>query len=131
MTLNQRRQRTNKTCHLFCAKNPPSFLVTATGVMQPCEMSLMQKFTRDQVVATRAAALKLRDALRRDRDPMAGEFLKGELGKILNSVIYDIALLPIANIPHFSEMTRDYLPNVEAEYFNFYSLAASGEPANV
>lgn len=99
--------------------------------MQPCEISLMQKFTREQVVATRAAALKLRDALRRDRDPMAGEFLKGELGKILNSVIDDVALLPIANIPHFSKMTRDYLPNVEVEYFNIYSLATSGEPANV
>jgi hypothetical protein len=94
-------------------------------------MNLMQKFTSEQVVATREAALELRDALLRDRDPIAGEILEGDLGKILNSVIDDVAFLPIENIPHFSEMTRDYLPNAEVEYFNFYSLATSGEPANV
>ena len=91
----------------------------------------MQKFTIEQVVATREAALELRGALRRDLDPIAGEILEGDLGKILNSVIDDAAFLPIENIPHFSKMTRDYLPSVEVEYFNFYSLATSGEPANV
>jgi hypothetical protein len=99
--------------------------------MQLCEMNLMQKFTSEQLVATREAALELRDALRRDRDPIASEILDGDLGKILNSVIDNAAFFPIENIPHFSKMTRDYLPSLEVEYFNFYSLATFGEPANV
>jgi hypothetical protein len=101
------------------------------SVMQSCEMNLVQKFTSEQVIATREAALELRDALRRDRDPIASEILEGDLGKILDSVIDDSAFLPIENIPYFSKMTRDYLPSVEVEYFNFYSLATYGEPANV
>jgi hypothetical protein len=98
--------------------------------MRSIEIFGMQQFSKEQILMVYEAALKLRLALENDSDPIAKEFLGGELGDILNSVIENKASLPIKAIPHFSKMTRDYLAGIEDEYFNFYSLATYGKPSN-
>lgn len=90
----------------------------------------MQHFSKEQLLMVCEAALRLKLALEKDSDPIAKDFLGGELGDILNSVIENKASLPLKVIPHFSKMTRDYLPGIEHEYFNFYSLAVYGKPSH-
>ncbi len=75
------------------------------------------------------SAVILKRTLHEATDLMAEEVLAGELGLILNSVIAKTAQYPISNIPHFEQMTRGWLPEIEVEYFNFYSLAKNGKPA--
>lgn len=86
-------------------------------------------FTKEQKKLLQKSAEKLRLALCCSKDPAAAEFLGGELGEIIRQVLTGNPILPFDDIPHFEKMTRDYLPDVEEEYFDFYSLAKSGKPA--
>lgn len=93
-------------------------------------MSKSEKmFTQEQVRLLKNSAEKLRLALCDSKDPMAVEFLSGELGEIIEQVLASDSISPVDDIPHFEKMTRDYLPDVEEEYFEFYSLAKYGKPA--
>lgn len=89
----------------------------------------IDSFSSNQLCMLKKSARRLLTALEKSQDPMSDEFLTGELGKIINKVINEAAVLPFNSIPHFEEMTRDYLPDIEIEYFNFYSLAMYGEAA--
>jgi hypothetical protein len=86
-------------------------------------------FTAEQVKMLKQSAEKLRLSLSNSRDPIAIEFLNGELGNIIDKVLNEDVVLPFDDIPHFAKMTRDYLPEAEEEYFDFYSLARYGKPA--
>jgi len=88
-----------------------------------------KKFTEDQKRLLRKSAEKLRAALCNSKDPAAADFLSGELGEIIEQVLTGNPTLPFNDIPHFEKMTRDYLPDAEEEYFDFYSLAKYGKPA--
>ena len=86
-------------------------------------------FTPEQVVLLKESATKLRLALNQSTDAVAEEILKGELGKMINIVLDSDTISPFEHIPYFEKMTRDFLPSVEEEYFEFYSLAKYGVPA--
>lgn len=88
-----------------------------------------KQFTEKQKRLLKKSAEKLRAALCNSKDPAAVEFLRGELGEIIEQVLTGNPDLPFDDIPHFEKMTRDYLPDVEEEYFDFYSLAKYGKPA--
>lgn len=87
------------------------------------------KFTPEQVKMLKQSAEKLRFSLINSKDPIAIEFLNGELGNIIEKVLSEDVIVPFHDIPHFAKMTRDYLPESEEEYFNFYSLAKYGKSA--
>jgi hypothetical protein len=84
-------------------------------------------YSSEQLQLLKSSANALLLALNLSKDPMASELLKGELGFIITKIISEDSLLPFERIPHFEKMTRDYLPEIEEEYFNFYSLALYGE----
>ncbi|MGB4076076.1 hypothetical protein [Pseudomonas sp.] len=86
-------------------------------------------FTQEQVRLLKNSAEKLRLALCGSKDPVAAEFLNGELGRIIEKVLASDSISPFDDVPHFDKMTRDYLPDVEEEYFDFYSFAKYGKPA--
>ena len=86
-------------------------------------------FTPEQVKMLKQSAEKLRLSLSNSKDPIAIEFLNGELGNIIDKVFNEDTVAPFDDIPHFEKMTRDYLPESEEEYFDFYSLAKYGKPA--
>ncbi|HAS8511020.1 TPA: hypothetical protein I7756_22125, partial [Vibrio vulnificus] len=86
-------------------------------------------FTAKQKSLIYDSAVCLKRALVECKDPLANELLAGELGGILISVIDGDAKYPITCIPHFDQMTRDWLPEIEDEYFNFYSFARYGKSA--
>ncbi|MBY7791597.1 hypothetical protein KW431_14155 [Vibrio fluvialis] len=94
-----------------------------------CEKGGAMNFTVKQKSLVYDSAVCLKRALVECKDPVANELLAGELGKILVSVIDGDAKYPITCIPHFDQMTRDWLPEIEDEYFNFYSFARYGRPA--
>lgn len=87
--------------------------------------------TQEQVALIKNSALKLKLALSNSTDPMAAEFLNGELGEAIEKILTSDAVSLANNVPHFEKMTRGYLPDVEEEYFDFYSLAKYGKPAHV
>ena len=89
----------------------------------------LASYTPRQLEMLKESAVALLIALKNSNDPIAKEFLNGSLGEIINKAIDETLLSPISNVPHFEKMTRDYLPEVETEYFNFYSLALYGKPA--
>ena len=86
-------------------------------------------FTQEQVVMLKESAKKLRLALDQSNDPIAKDVLKGELGRVIDIVLESDTIAPFQQIPHFEKMTRDFMPSVETEYFEFYSLARYGVPA--
>lgn len=86
-------------------------------------------FTPEQTKMLKQSAAKLRLSLSNSKDPIAIEFLNGELGNVIDKVINENIVVPFDDIPHFAKMTRDYLPESEEEYFDFYSLAKYGKPA--
>ena len=86
-----------------------------------------KRFTEEQKRSLKKSAQKLQSALLNSKDPIAYELLKGELGKIIDLILTGNPSLPFEEIPHFEKMTRDYLPEAEDEYFEFYSLAKYGE----
>ena len=89
----------------------------------------LESFTPEQSALLKSTAKKLLLCLHKSKKPMANSFLHGELGEILNRVINEDKVLPFADIPYFELMTRDYFPEIETEYFNFYSVACFGELA--
>ncbi len=88
-----------------------------------------KELTQEQVIALKESAKKLQIALKSSKDPVAHELLTGELGDIIEQVLSSDSATLIEHVPHFEKMTRDYLPDVEEEYFEFYSLAKYGKPA--
>jgi len=86
-------------------------------------------FTQAQVGALKSSANRLQLALSNSKDPLAAEFLNGDLGRIINKVIISDILFPFEDVPHFELMTRDCLPDIAEIYFDFYSLAKHGKPA--
>jgi len=91
--------------------------------------SVDKYFTQEQVVILKDSAKKLRLALCESNDPLADDILKGELGKIIDNVLESDRIAPFEHIPYFEKMTRDFMPSVEDEYLEFYSLAKYGVPA--
>lgn len=75
------------------------------------------------------SAKKLQIALKNSKEPAAHELLTGELGDIIEQVLSNDNAASIEHVPHFERMTKDYLPDVKEEYFEFYSLAKYGKPA--
>lgn len=75
------------------------------------------------------SAKKLRFALIESTDTSAEEILKGELGKMIDAVLDSDTISPFEHIPYFEKMTRDFMPSVEEEYFEFYSRAKYGVSA--
>jgi hypothetical protein len=90
---------------------------------------IQDSFTPEQVKMLKGSAERLRLSLRESTDSVAKDFLKGELGNIINQILNQNVIAPFKDIPHFEKMTRDYLPDSEEEYFAFYSLAKNGNPA--
>lgn len=86
-------------------------------------------FSQEQINALKNSAKKLHLALSNSKDPLAAEFLNGDLGRIINEVIISDVLFPFEDVPHFDLMTRDCLPDIAEIYFDFYSLAKYGKPA--
>ena len=86
-------------------------------------------FTSDQTKQLKASAENLHAALRSSKNPIAIEILNGKLGGIIKEILRDKIVPPLDDIPHFEQMTRDYFPEIEEEYFEFYSFAKYGEPA--
>lgn len=89
----------------------------------------LESFTTEQCILLKNTARKLLLCLGNSEKPMANSFLEGELGEILNKVINEDNVHPFTDIPYFELMTRDYFPEIETEYFNFYSVACFGELA--
>ena len=92
-------------------------------------VSQKKGFTSEQAKQLKASAENLHAALRSSKNPIAGEILNGRLGGIIKDILRDKIVTPLDDIPHFEQMTRDYFPEIEEEYFNFYSFAKCGEPA--
>jgi hypothetical protein len=88
-----------------------------------------QTFTQEQIRMLKNSAEELRSALCNSKDPLAAEFLDGELGNMLDKVLNNDEIFPFEDVPHFELMTRDCLPDVAEIYFDFYSLAKYGRPA--
>lgn len=86
-------------------------------------------FTQKQVEMLKRSAERLRLSLSESTDPVAKDFLNGELGNVINQILNQDVIAPFKEVPHFEKMTRDYLPDSEEEYFDFYSLAKYGKPA--
>ena len=104
------------------------------GVVHPLTRRYVIKgeamnFTAEQKSLAYDSAVCLKRALVECKDPLVNELLDGELGGILISVIDGDAKYPITCIPHFDQMTRGWLPEIEDEYFNFYSFARYGKSA--
>ncbi len=94
-----------------------------------CDKGEAMNFTAEQKSLVYDSAVCLKRALVECKDPLANELLAGELGEILVSVIDGDTKYPITCIPHFDQMTRGWLPQIEDEYFNFYSFARYGKSA--
>lgn len=94
------------------------------------EMNKSEKqFSEEKKILLKKSAEKLKTALLNSKNPLAVEFLRGELGEIIEQVLIDCPILPFDEIPHFEKMTRDYFTDIEEEYFDFYSLAKYGKSA--
>lgn len=94
------------------------------------EMTNQKKvFTKEQIKLVKHSARTLKAALENSKDPLAHEFLNGELGEILDRVLTKEIDSAFEDIPYFELMTRDCLPDIEDLYFDFYSLAKYGKPA--
>jgi hypothetical protein len=86
-------------------------------------------FTLEQIKMVKESAEKLHQALTCSQDPLAVDFLNGQLGEILEEIQVKNSFSPLDFIPHFELMTRDCLPDIAEKYFDFYSWAQYGEPA--
>lgn len=86
-------------------------------------------YSEHQILMLKESANNLLKALKDSKDPMALDFLNGDLGVILKIVMNEDHFEPFDDIPYFEKMTRDYLPSLETEYFNFYSWAMYGKAA--
>jgi len=89
----------------------------------------MIEFTEEQQALLKQSAINLQKTLNDLNNNTAKEFLNGDLGNILNAAINETPKVAYEDIPHFDLMTRDYLPEAEEDYFNFYSFARFGKPA--
>ena len=88
------------------------------------------KFTEDQILILKASAQNLMNLLENSDLVAAESLLKGGLREILETVIFSEVTMLFEDVPHFSLMTRGILPAKETKaYFNFYSMACSGELA--
>ncbi len=93
-------------------------------------MSIRPKtFDSQQIEKLKASAQALQDVLEKSIEPVADELLKGSLGESIRLVLHEKCTFPLNSIPHFDKMTRGYFPEIEGEYFNFYSLALYGKSA--
>ena len=64
------------------------------------------------------------------KHPESEQLLEGGLREILARILESDELEPFDEIPFFSLMTRDYLPDEETrQYLDFYSMAKYGELA--
>jgi hypothetical protein len=88
------------------------------------------EFSEDQIVCLKKCALDLLSLLEECQLSESEQLLNGGLRSILNAIIESENPKPLDEVPFFSLMMRDYLPERETKaYFNFYSMARYGEIA--
>lgn len=89
-----------------------------------------KKFTQEQVKILKKCASSLLHTLEHSKCSESEQLLEGGLRKILTHILESNELEPSEEIPFFSLMTRDYLPEEETrQYLDFYSMAMYGELA--
>jgi len=88
------------------------------------------EFSEGQIACLKKCALDLLSLLEDCQLSESEQLLNGGLRNILNAIIEAENPKPLDEVPFFSLMTRDYLPERETKaYFNFYSMARYGEIA--
>jgi len=96
----------------------------------PVTQSETTEFSESQIVSLKKCAFDLLNLLEDCQLSESEQLLNGGLRSILNAIIESENPKPLDEVPFFSLMTRDYLPEKETKaYFNFYSMARYGEIA--
>ncbi len=88
------------------------------------------EFSQEQKENLRELAINLLKLLEGCKLPESKQLLEGGLRSVLVQVINSDNPKPMQEVPFFSLMARDYLPEEETlAYLNFYSMALYGELA--
>ncbi len=85
---------------------------------------------RNNFEQLKKTAILLRNIFLASNAPIAKEFLKSDLGLLLDKIIESDDFDIIPDVPLFELMTRGVFPEAEEAYFNFYSLACFDRPAH-